>query len=90
MDGVVQFLSGSTMMAEIGIAVFFFKFWRNSKDRLFAYFAFSFITLAISQIVVFCYGDKGNFSLYGYSVRLIAFALIIVGIVEKNIPQKPK
>ncbi len=87
-DDICQFISGATMMAEIGISIFFFKYWKRSKDRLFVYFAAAFALLAVSQIVVFCYGDRGNFSIFGYSVRFIAFACIIIGIIEKNLPQK--
>ncbi len=85
---VIHFLNGAIMLAEIGIGVFFLRFWRDSNDRLFVYFAFAFMTLALSQILVLLFGDNGEFAFCGYFVRLLAFTSIIIGIIEKNLPKK--
>ncbi|MGH9549421.1 MAG: DUF5985 family protein [Terriglobales bacterium] len=84
LEGPISFLRGATMMAEIGIVVFFLKYWYETKDRLFILFACAFIVMAVSQGVFCLFGAASEFAPYGYYLRLAAFVLIIFGIVEKN------
>jgi hypothetical protein len=95
LEHALDFLRGATMMAELGIAVFLFKYWKETSDRLFIFFSVAFVILAISQKVVFIFGDRGEFAPYAYYMRLAAFILILLGILEKNLPkhkatEKPK
>jgi hypothetical protein len=56
--------------------LFFVRFWRSSRDRLFLFFAIAFALLGIiwaSLAVV-----------HWVLVRLIAFLLIIVVVIDKN------
>ncbi len=76
------------MMTDIGIAVFFLRYWQESKDRLFAFFSLAFMVMAISQLVIFVFREAGEFGPIAYFVRLAAFILIILGIVAKNMPHK--
>jgi len=85
-SALVDFLRGGTMVALLGIALFFFRFWRDSADRLFAYFCASFVILALSHALILFLGEGADLAPYSYWVRLGAFALIIIGIVEKNLP----
>lgn len=85
---IVQFLRGGTMVALFGIAVFFLRYWRQTKDRLFAYFTVAFLLMAVCQIMVLLIGEKDEHAPYAYWMRLVAFLLIIAAIVEKNTPGK--
>jgi len=78
-----QFLSGAICTSSLTVALFLFHFWRRTRDRLFIFFATSFLLLAIEPILLFeAVGTSSE--AYFYSIRLAAFTLIIVGIVDKN------
>jgi hypothetical protein len=79
-----QFLNGAIMFGFVIAAVFFLRFWRRSADRLFAIFAAAFFVLAIERVVLAIIRPENEFAPYVYSVRLLAFVLIIVAIIDKN------
>lgn len=74
------FIAGTLTMAYAIIAVFFLRFWSQTRDRLFAFFASAFALLAIQRAVVALATDTTTI----YVLRLIAFTLIIIAIVDKN------
>ena len=60
---------------------------RRSRDRFFVYFAAAFFALgASSGMLVASEGGEGRPE--AYVVRLLAFVLIIVAIVDKNRPPR--
>ena len=64
--------------------LFFFRFWHSTRDRFFLYFAFSFWLEGLNRFLVSgMVGTNEEEPLY-YLIRLIAYGLIIVAIVEKN------
>ena len=75
-------LAGAAMLNACAIAVFFLRFWRKTRDRLFAWFAVAFILLGIERISILFLGAETYFPVY--FIRLAAFLLIICGILEKN------
>jgi uncharacterized protein DUF5985 len=78
------FINGAIAMACVAIGVFFLKFWKNTRDRLFAMFAVSFWLLACDRIVIVGIGQSETSTPAEYLLRLAAFLLIIEAIVEKN------
>ena len=76
------YVSGAIWILCWVAALFFFKFWRKSGERLFLFFAAAFGLLGIERIVGL-YG-RGEGDLEGYVIRLCAFVLILVAIVQKN------
>jgi hypothetical protein len=82
-------LSGALAMG-LGMAgLFFLRFWRRTKDRLFALFALAFFAMSANRIALSFLVLKGTRGEHPYWVRLIAFALIIVAIFDKNRSRKP-
>lgn len=79
-----QFLNGAIMMGFVVAALFFLRFYRRTHERLFAIFAASFLVLASERIVLACVPPDAEFRSYVYLIRLSAFLLIIVAIVDKN------
>jgi hypothetical protein len=75
-------ISGALSMAYIIAAMFFLKFWSEARDRLFALFAAAFGLLALQRIVLPYVPVESVWLLY--LVRLLAFVLIIIAIVDKN------
>lgn len=83
-------LSGAIVMGFWTIGLFFFKFWRDSRDRFFAYFCFAFWILAVERIGVVYLGSQQETGPVVYLARVIAFSLIAWGILEKNRPWRGK
>lgn len=82
---LTHFFSGIFFCASAAIALVFARFWRRSGDRLFVWFASAFALLAIERVgAVLLNVDPEARSPFAYVLRLIAFVIIIVGIVEKN------
>ena len=85
-----QFLSGAIMLGYLAIGFFFFRFWRKTRDSLFAVFAASFWVLAVERILLLLTTktllDPENHEIraYVYLVRFAAFMLIIVAFWLKN------
>jgi len=78
------FLLGMLVMASAVVGLFFLRFWRRTRDRLFAIFAAAFWLMGLNWLLLAFYrGDEVNSALL-YLVRLIAFVLILVAIVDKN------
>jgi hypothetical protein len=82
---VSNFMSGAITMGYLVVGLLFLKFWRRTRDAFFIMFAGAFWLLAANQ---------GAFTLSGsaqmergaiYLLRLAAFLLIIVAIVQKNL-----
>ena len=84
-----HFLSGAIMLGYLAIGLFFFRFWRKTRDSLFAVFAASFLVLAGERILLLMTAGSGDLDThelrpYVYLVRFAAFMLIIVGFGLKN------
>ena len=78
------FLSGAIMMGCLVAASLFYRFWRRTADRLFAWFAVAFLLLGIERLVLVVTHGSELASPGIYLLRLIAFGVIIAAIVDKN------
>ena len=64
--------------------LFFLKFWTQTRDRLFAMFAAAFWLLAVQRIAALATARWLEDSTWLYTLRLAAFLLILVAIIDKN------
>jgi hypothetical protein len=80
----VTFIQGAVAMGCVTAGMIFFRFWRQSRDRLFLSFASAFWTLAISYGVLGLVTFATEWRVYVFVVRLCAFCMIIYGVFEKN------
>jgi hypothetical protein len=80
----VPFIQGAVAMGCAVIAVFFFRFWHESRDRLFLRFSAAFSVLCVSYALLGMVAFATEFRVYVFVVRLLAFCLILYGIFEKN------
>ena len=80
-----QFLGGAIMMAFATIGLFFWRFWKKSGDRFYIMFATAFWVFALNQLIQISNPLMTNpaLPLY-YLVRLLAFLLILLAIIDKN------
>jgi hypothetical protein len=78
-----EFIYGALVMASAIVGLFFLRFWRRSRDRLFLYFAFAFWILSLNWLLIsFVARDESQAAVY--AIRLLAFALVVLGILDKN------
>lgn len=77
-------LSGAIIMGCVVIGGLFLRFWVRSHDRLFAYFAAAFWLFGLNHLILALMDQASEIRPYIYMIRLAAFVLILVGIVEKN------
>lgn len=79
-----QFCWGMLTMASLVASVFFLRYWKVSGDRLFAFFAVAFALLALSWLALSSVHPAFEARHLVYLIRLAAFVLIFIGIVDKN------
>ncbi len=81
---IIPFLQTVSATAAAAAGLFFFRFWRESRDRLFAFFGAAFWVLALSWGLLALIDPADERRPYVYAIRLVAFLLMIVGMVDKN------
>lgn len=79
-----EFVSGGTAVAAFVIALFFVRYWRQTRDPLFFMFAGGFLTFAASRLILAFFDEDDEGRIFIYGLRLVAFTLILVAIVQKN------
>ncbi len=82
-DSIV-FLQAVAATGAFVAGLFFFRFWRDSGDRLFGFFGTAFWLLALSWTLLGWYSPTDETRPYIYAIRLVAFLLIIGGMIDKN------
>ena len=80
----MPFLNGAIVMVFLAIALFFLRFWNQSRDRLFGCFALAFALLGFNSGLMTLFGDDDERRYYLYLVRLFSFLLILYAIWDKN------
>ncbi|HEY6455271.1 MAG TPA: DUF5985 family protein [Steroidobacteraceae bacterium] len=79
-----EFIWGLLSMETAVAALFFLRSWRVTSDRLFLFFALAFFAMMLNWVGLSRVDASRELLHYVYLFRLIAFVLIIVGIVDKN------
>lgn len=77
-----QLISGALGMGYVVAAGFFLRFWTQTHDRLFAFFSSAFFVLAVQRVLLTL--AQRDDVLIVYLLRVMAFALILVAIADKN------
>jgi Family of unknown function (DUF5985) len=81
---VVLLISGAIVMGYAVVGLFFLRFWRETRDRLFLIFAGAFWLLGIQRLALAFTRHMVEDYTGLYLVRLFAFLLILYAIVDKN------
>ncbi|HEY8194478.1 MAG TPA: DUF5985 family protein [Hyphomicrobium sp.] len=79
---------GAAAMASCVAAIFFLRFWRQSRDTLFLCFAIAFAIDAATRLMLGLGHVSDEQQPFFYLARLAAFCLIIFAIVQKNWPRR--
>jgi hypothetical protein len=83
---IVLMMSGALAAGYLVASLFFLKFWRETRDRLFAWFAVAFVMLALQRVALAWYLVRQADTLANYVLRLAAFVIILIAIFDKNRP----
>jgi hypothetical protein len=80
----MQMLAGAIALGWLVAGLFFFRFWRQTRDRLFLSFAGSFFLEGINRVVLAVVSHPDEQEPLFYLVRLVAYGLILQAIWQKN------
>lgn len=78
------FLLGMIVTGSATAAAFFYRFWRQTRDKLFLAFAVAFLIEAGNRIAFLWLDNPQEGTPVIYLVRLISYLVILAGIVLKN------
>jgi hypothetical protein len=83
-SSITGFGAGLLAMGFLAVALFFLRFWRRTRDSLFACFALAFLLMAFNQAVPVLFHVPSEEQAGIYLFRLAAYGLIIGAIMAKN------
>lgn len=81
---LLTFLSGAVTAGFAMAALFFARFWRDTRDPLFLSFAIAFLLLGVGQTTLALSAMPDDYRPWVYLLRLAAFLLIVAAILRKN------
>lgn len=81
---MTELLSGILIAEYAAIALFFLRFWKTAGDRLFLMFSGAFAVLAVQRLVIALTREILEQQAPLYLLRLAAFVVIVVAIVDRN------
>lgn len=86
-----QFFAGVLTLGFAVAGLFFFRFFARTRDRLFLMFGIAFVVMSVNRILLWATGKTDETQTELYVVRLVAFAIILVAILDKNLaPRREK
>ena len=85
---LTPFFAGILVLGFAVAGLFFFRFYKQSRDRLFLLFGISFMMMAVNRLALAFTGAVIENQMFLYIIRLAAFVLILVAIVDKNLLPK--
>ena len=81
---IPEFASGALAMAYLVAALFFLRFWRDTRERIFGFFTAAFLMFAVQRTALTLL-DRGNLLTFAaYGLRILGFLLIVAGVVAAN------
>ncbi|MBC5785066.1 hypothetical protein H8N03_19120 [Ramlibacter sp. USB13] len=79
-----QLIMGAIAAGSMFAGLFFFRFWHQTRDRFFLFFAGSFWLEALNRIALTVVDHANEQEPLFYVVRLISYGLILAAIWQKN------
>lgn len=84
-----ELLAGGIATASLIAGLFFLRFWRHTRDRFFMFFALSFLIEGLNRFALYALAGLDDQHPIYYVIRLIAYGLIVVAILDKNLKSRP-
>jgi hypothetical protein len=85
---VNELLLGGIAVACAVAGLFFFRYWRSSRDRFFLFFAISFWCESANRLHMGLTAAWNETQPSHYLVRLVCYGLILFAIWDKNRPRR--
>lgn len=82
-----QMLMGAIAAGWTLVGLFFFRFWRQTRDRFFLWFALSFWLEALNRVALGVLAGVSEDNPAVYLLRVVAYGLILLAIWQKNQPR---
>lgn len=79
-----EYLWGMLTMATLMAALFFLRYWRIGRERLFLFLSLAFVAFSASWAALAMIIPSYEHRSAVYLLRLLAFAAIMIGIADKN------
>jgi len=79
-----EFLIGAISVSFYLAGMYFFRFWRRTRDRFFLYFALAFWMESVNRAIIGMRSNPSEDSPLVYGIRLLAYGLILFAIWQKN------
>jgi hypothetical protein len=80
-----QFLWGLLAMASAVASLLFLRYGKVARERLFLYFSAAFLAMTLNWLGLAIIEPDNEHRHVAYLLRLLAFVLILVGIIDKNV-----
>jgi hypothetical protein len=81
-------LTGAIAIGWLLAGLFFFRFWRRTRDTFFLWFALSFWLECVNRIALGMLDATGEDRPVIYGLRVVAYGLILLAIWQKNRPRR--
>jgi hypothetical protein len=78
---VNDFVRGAAAMAALTVALFFLRYWRTSRERLFLLFSVAFLLLSLNWALPALGGALAS---HAHFFRFVGFAVIAYAVLDKN------
>jgi hypothetical protein len=82
-----QMLTGAIAFGWALAGLFFFRFWRQTRDPFFLLFTLSFWLESANRIALGVWAGATEHSPWLYGLRVVAYGLILLAIWQKNRPR---
>jgi len=79
-----EMLIGAIAAASLAAGLFFFRFWRTTRDRFFLLFALSFWIEGVNRVLLYEWAGLDDDAPVYYVIRLLTYGLILAAIIGKN------
>ncbi len=79
-----QLISGALVMGNFVAGLFFFRFWKSTRDRLFMIFGWAFVLFGVQRLALALIPGSFEDSAPLYIIRLVGFTLILIAVIDKN------
>lgn len=80
-----SFFAGALVLGFAAAGLFFFRFFARTRDRLFLLFGVAFWMMAVNRALLAISGAASESYTWLYVIRLAAFVVILVAILDKNL-----
>jgi hypothetical protein len=81
---VKEFLWGLLSMSAAVASLLFLRYGKVTRDRLFLFFSAAFLAMCLNWLGLAIIEPDTEHQHLAYFLRLLAFVLILIGIIDKN------